>query len=174
MLFGSYLITVTPDNLFKQGVGAFALVFSSVHIVKMIKSHYNSSKSPKNMVVEKIIGLPGVTVFFGFLGGLASAVVNAGGLVLSVYMLQKRANPRVFVGTLVLFFALTNLFKIISFSAIGITDIHILILVAAFSPVIILGGVLGSFLNKKLSQEMFRLIVLIILLLLGVRLLFAG
>lgn len=170
VLFGSFLIKVTPDTLFKQGVSVFALAFSSVHIVKMIAAHYGGSKKHDRPLVKKTTGGRGFTFLFGFLGGVASTVAHAGGLMMSVYMLQKKANPRVFVGTLVLFFALINLFKIISYSTIGIISSQVIVLVAVLSPIIIFGGVIGNSLNKRFSQEMFRFVVLILIFLIGCRL----
>ena len=37
VVFGTYLIKIVPDTLFKQGIGIFALAFSSFHIIKMIR-----------------------------------------------------------------------------------------------------------------------------------------
>ncbi len=40
VLFGCFLIKVMPDSVFKQCVSIFALLFSSLHILKMIKVRY--------------------------------------------------------------------------------------------------------------------------------------
>jgi len=69
----------------------------------MIRIRYSIPKS-----IDKKSGLKSnrgklFTALFGFLGGMGSTVAHAGGLMMSVYMLQKKTNPRVFVGTLVLF-----------------------------------------------------------------------
>jgi hypothetical protein len=53
-----------------------------------------------------------LTAIFGFLGGVASTVIHAGGLIMSVYLIQSSKEKRVFVGTLVLFFAITNSLKV--------------------------------------------------------------
>ncbi len=198
VLFGCYLIKVTPDTLFKQYVSVFALLFSSVHIVKMIKARYFSfnkagrhsaehdSRHPLEHAdrdslehagrhsaehpVEKSNQGRVLTVLFGFLGGVASTVAHAGGLVMSVYLIEKRAGPRVFVGTLVLFFAIINIFKLIAYVNIGIITSRTMLLVVVLSPAIILGGMAGNALNKKIPQELFRLIVLILIFLIGIRL----
>ncbi|WP_419174741.1 sulfite exporter TauE/SafE family protein [Desulfosediminicola sp.] len=171
VLLGSYLVVITPDTVFKHGVGVFALLFASHQIVKTIRIRYfNPAETKTGTSIERMQSRA-YTVLFGFLGGIASTVAHAGGLMMSVYMLQKRSNPRTFVGTLVLFFALINLFKIFAYSGIGIITDQVLILVLAFSPIIIIGGVLGNALNKRVSQELFRLIVLTLIFLIGLRLL---
>jgi uncharacterized membrane protein YfcA len=112
-----------------------------------------------------------LTLLFGFLGGIASTLIHAGGMVMSIYLIQKPKDKRSFVGTFVLFFAITNFLKMISYLRIGILTIEILLLVAAISPLVILGGVIGNALNKRVSQELFRKVVLTIILITGIRLL---
>lgn len=170
VFFGSYLIKVTPDTLFKQCVGVFALLFSSVHIVNMIRARYFNLKEADRHIVKKPKGGSVSTVLFGFLGGVASTVAHAGGLMMSVYMIQKRANPRIFVGTLVLFFAVINLLKIAAYLNIGIITSQTALLVGALSPAIIVGGMAGNKLNKKIPQELFRMIVLVLIFFIGFRL----
>lgn len=174
VVLGSYLVQITPDVTFKHGVGIFALTFSSFQIVKSLKSRSFTPGGTKPATSHQGMQSRAYTVLFGFLGGIASTVAHAGGLMMSVYMLQKRANPRIFVGTLVLFFALINLFKIFAYSKIGIITDQVLVLVLALSPVIIIGGLLGNFLNKKVPQELFRLIILTLIFLIGMRLLWSS
>ena len=171
VVLGSYLIKITPDTIFKQAVGVFALTFSSYHIVKSIRSTYFDTAETKRVPSIKMKQSQVYTALFGFLGGIASTVAHAGGLMMSVYMLQKKSNPRIFVGTLVFFFALINLFKIFAYAGIGVITSQILLIVLALSPIIIAGGVLGNALNKRVSQELFRLIVLTLIFLIGFRLL---
>ncbi len=110
-----------------------------------------------------------VTVLFGFLGGVASTVAHAGGLILSVYLIQKRVDSRVFVGTMVLFLGINNIFKVIAYWNIEIITAQTLLLVAALSPAIIVGGMAGNALNKRIPQELFRLIVLVLIFCIGLR-----
>lgn len=171
VLLGCYLIKVTPDALFKQCVGVFALLFASYHILKMVWARVANPKiSVDKPTIAETGGRKSLTVLFGFLAGIASAMAHAGGLMLSVYMIQKRADSRVFVGTLVLFFAIINLFKLATYSTIGIITAKTLLLVGALSPAIILGGMAGNVLNRKIPQDLFRLIVLILIFFIGVRL----
>lgn len=169
VIVGTYLIKIAPDTLFKQGIGIFALAFSSFHIIKMIRGQFAGTKEMTTPERE-VAGSRALSVLFGFLGGVASTVAHAGGLMMSVYMLQKRSNPRTFVATLVLFFAFINLLKIFAYAKIDIINMQVMIIVALLSPVIIFGGVIGNFLNKKLSQELFRLIVLVLIFIIGMRL----
>lgn len=169
-VFGCYLIDVTPDRIFKQAVGLFALIFSSIHIVKMMCAKRGGPAKDAGRTVPDKKWKYGLTVAFGFMGGVASTVAHAGGLMMSVYLLHNRAGSRMFVGTLVLFFAFINCIKLFAYFQIGIISSSTLVLVAALSPVIIIGGYIGNILNKRIPQERFRLIVLVLIFFIGLRL----
>lgn len=171
VIIGCYLIDITPDQLFKKIIGVFALGFSSMHIIKTVWNRYLKKEGPASGPLKQAESRPVVTMLFGFLGGTASTVAHAGGLMMSVFMFQKNSSSRVFVGTLVFFFALTNLFKIGAYMKIEIITSQVMLLVAALSPVIILGGFVGNYLNKRIPQEMFRLMILLIIFFIGLRIL---
>jgi uncharacterized protein len=168
VIVGTLVIKSIPNNIFGFLVGAFAIVFSSFQLIKATSFKHKTAQS-REYWVSNPKGI--LTLLFGFLGGLASTVIHAGGMVMSIYFIQKPRNKRAFVGTFVLFFAIMNFLKMISYLRIGILTAEILLLVAGISPLVILGGVLGNALNKRVSQELFRKIVLAIILITGIRLL---
>jgi uncharacterized membrane protein YfcA len=75
---------------------------------------------------------------------------------------------------LVLFFAVINSLKLATYLKIGILTGGTILFVAITSPIIILGGLLGNALNKRISQDLFRGIVLALIFLIGARLLFSA
>jgi len=171
VFIGVMIIQVVPDRMFKFGVGVLAMLFSSFHLIKSICRR-------KHDALNHLDYSPGaktsLTLIFGFLGGTASTVIHAGGLVMSIYLLHRPVDKRAFVATLVSFFAVLNFLKLGAYLEIGIISSGIALWVTAMSPVIILGGWFGNFLNKRFSQDLFRAIVLIIIFLIGMRLLLAG
>ncbi len=171
VIIGCYLIDITPEHLFKQIIGVFALVFSSIHIIITAWKRYPKKERQASGPAKQAESRPVVTMLFGLLGGIASTVAHAGGLMMSVFMFQKNTGSRVFVGTLVFFFALTNLFKIGAYMKIQIITSQVMLMVAALSPVIILGGFVGNYLNKRIPQEMFRIMILLIIFFIGLRIL---
>ncbi|MBW1802774.1 MAG: sulfite exporter TauE/SafE family protein [Deltaproteobacteria bacterium] len=168
---GAIIIKLVPDAMFKFGVGTVAVLFSSYHLGKSVfkrkagaPSRIEHPGSPRKYV----------TILFGFLGGTASTVIHAGGMVMSIYLFQRPVDKRRFVGTLVFFFAVLNLLKLGAYLKIGIMTAEIAFLAAAISPVIIVGGVCGNFLNRRFPQDLFRAIVLLIIFFIGMRLLLTG
>jgi uncharacterized membrane protein YfcA len=168
VIVGASVIKSIPNKTFGILVGIFAIVFSSFQLIKSGLFQQKTTHLQAHWVSNPNTLL---TLLFGFLGGIASTVIHAGGMVMSIYLIQKPKNKRAFVGTLVLFFAIMNFLKMISYLKIGILTVEILLLVASICPLVILGGVFGNALNKKVSQELFRKVVLAIILITGIRLL---
>lgn len=164
---GVIIIKMVPDTLFKVGVGVVAILFSSYNIGKSVFKRKDEGLKP---VEQSANSKKFMTLLFGFLGGTASTVIHAGGMVMSIYLLQRPVDKRAFVGTLVVFFAVLNFLKIGAYLKIGIMSSETALLVAAMSPIIIFGGWFGNFLNKRFSQDLFRVIVLMIIFLIGMKL----
>jgi uncharacterized membrane protein YfcA len=106
-------------------------------------------------------------VFFGYLAGLASTMAHAGGMVMSIYMLQADTPKRRFVGTFVIFSFATNLIKLFTYFRIGILSGDMVTWMAAMAPLIICGGFFGNFLNHRIPQELFRNLIMVFILAIG-------
>lgn len=168
VILGASMIKAIPSELFRFWVGLFAIVFSSYQLLKLKLSKPKASGKWANWAFKSKKTL---AVLSGFLGGVASSVIHAGGLVMSFYLIQSSKDKRAFVGTFVLFFAITNSLKVMAYLRIDILTAKMALLVAGISPLIILGGFLGNALNKKVSQKTFRIIVLAVILIIGITLL---
>lgn len=168
VLLGASMIKFIPNELFRFCVGLFAIGFSSFQLLKLKRS---TPRAPARWVHRISTSKRAMPLFFGFFGGVASSVIHAGGLVMSFYLIQSERDKRAFVGTFVLFFAIINLLKVLAYLRIDILDTEILVLAAILSPLIILGGLIGNALNKRVSQKTFRAVVLALILLIGINLL---
>ena len=168
VILGASMIKLIPNAQFRFWVGVFAIVFSSYQLLKMKLSNPEASGEWANWIPKPKKTL---AMLFGFLGGVASSVIHAGGLVMSPYLIQKSRDKRAFVGTFVLFFAIINLLKVFAYVKIDILNVEIVLLAVIISPLIILGGFLGNALNKRVSQKTFRAVVLAVILIIGISLL---
>ncbi len=168
VILGATMIKAIPGEQFRFWVGLFAVMFSAYELLKMKFSKPRASGAWKNWVSKRKKTL---AVLFGFLGGVASSVIHAGGLVMSVYLIQNARDKRTFVGTFVLFFAIMNSLKVLVYFQIDILTAKMALLVAVISPLIILGGFLGNTLNKRVSQKTFRVVILSAILIIGISLL---
>jgi uncharacterized membrane protein YfcA len=168
VVVGASMIRVIPNELFRFWVGLFAIGFSSYQLLKLIQSKPKASAGWVKRVPRSKEVMP---LFFGFVGGMASSVIHAGGLVMSFYLIQESRDKRAFVGTFVLFFAIINLLKVFAYLSIDILNVQIVFLAAIISPLIILGGFWGNALNKRVPQKTFRAVVLALILIIGINLL---
>jgi uncharacterized membrane protein YfcA len=168
VILGATMIKAIPGEQFRFWVGLFAIVFSTYELLKMRFTKPRASGVWHNWVSKRKKTL---ALLFGFLGGVASSVIHAGGLVMSVYLIQNARDKRMFVGTFVLFFAIMNSLKVLVYLQIDILTAKMALLVAVISPLIILGGFLGNTLNKRVSQRTFRFVILTAILIIGISLL---
>lgn len=94
---------------------------------------------------------------FGLLGGFTTMIGNAAGPVMAVYLLSVKIPKYSFVGTNAWFFLVINYLKIpVQVWAWNNITPSSLLLDACTIPFVVLGGVLGIVLVKKLSENGFR------------------
>ena len=94
---------------------------------------------------------------FGLMGGFTTMIGNAAGPVMAIYLLSVKMPKYNFVGTNAWFFLVVNYLKIpIQVFAWDNITLSSLMLDACTIPFIIIGGVLGIILVKKLPEKGFR------------------
>jgi uncharacterized membrane protein YfcA len=94
---------------------------------------------------------------FGILGGFSTMIGNAAGPIMSVFLLSMRLPKTNFVGTAACFFLIINYLKIplqvLVWHNISLESLRFDLLV---TPYILLGAFLGVLLVKKVSEKVFR------------------
>ena len=95
--------------------------------------------------------------FFGLLGGFTTMIGNAAGPVMAIYLLSVKMPKYSFVGTNAWFFLVINYLKIpVQMFAWNNITSQSLIIDALTIPFILMGGVAGIFLVKRLPEKGFR------------------
>jgi len=108
----------------------------------------------------------------GVLAGVTTMMANAAGAVVIVYLMAMRLPKTRFVGTRAWFFFLVNCFKVPFSSSLGLIDKETLTLNLTLFPAILLGGILGIWVVKRIPQRRFSQLVLLLAWLSAIRLLF--
>ena len=98
--------------------------------------------------------------FYGCLGGFSTVLAHAGGLVWSLYLVTAAGNRRIFVGTMVLMFSLTNIYKTVAYVWSDIISLETMLTALPAVPAIIAGSWVGNWLNNRCDTARFRKIVL--------------
>ena len=163
LLLGIVLLPMIPGRAFRIGVG----IFGALYALGMLWPQF-----PVAVLLKKGFGKLNArcgdseeqnskgAYFYGFLGGLSSVLAHAGGLVWSLYLLTAARDRRVFVGTTVILFFITNIYKTVSYVWIDIVSLDALAQVIPAIPMILIGSCLGNIVNKRCNHLLFRKIVL--------------
>ena len=95
----------------------------------------------------------------GGLAGFVSTLAHAAGPVMTVYILDQGLEKRCVVGTLVMYFFVLNLLKVPSFVGLGLITPQTLTASALLIALVPLGSLLGLWLNRRIPEKPFTLIM---------------
>lgn len=131
-----------------------------------------------NYLITKLIirAIPfnGNKFFWGTLSGFTSFCLHSGGLPMNTYLLSQYKKKTEFVSTLVFSMAIINVFKIAPYFYLEILSTKLILEYMVFSPIAVCGVVLGNWMNKKLSDKSFFLLINIFIVAASTRLIYDG
>ncbi len=102
------------------------------------------------------------SAFFGFFSGLFSALANAAGPVVAIYQLRSRLPKFEFLGTTAFNAFVMNWLKVPLFIRFGMITPETIKLDIAALPFVLAGCAVGVFVAKRIPQQAFKTIVLIL------------
>jgi hypothetical protein len=94
---------------------------------------------------------------------------DAAGPIAAIYLLAQHLPRQAFIGTSVIFFFIINTVKLIPYSLLGLIDTSTLWIGLWLLPLIPVGTFLGARLNRVMSENMFRVVIFVIVVLTGAR-----
>ncbi|MBN8965108.1 MAG: sulfite exporter TauE/SafE family protein, partial [Rhizobiales bacterium] len=106
-------------------------------------------------------------VIWGGLAGFTSTLIQIGGPPYYAFVLPQRLPKMIYVGTTVMFFAATNVMKIVPYFALGQFSTSGLATSLVLIPLAIASNYLGVWLVRVTPEEAFYKITNVIVLLLG-------
>ena len=140
-----------PEDLFKSGMAVIILI----SVIMMYYWERNKER--------KIPTHWGFTAFMGMMAGFTTMVGNLAGAFSNIYFLAIKLPKNEFIGTAAWLFFVINLFKVPfhlwSWGTINWTSFQISL--SLITPVII-GFVLGVFLVKKINNNKYRQLILLL------------
>jgi uncharacterized protein len=144
-------------------VGLVSLIFGARQLQITLRGAVRPSKPSDAM------GL-----VWGTTAGFTSQIAHAGGVPFQIYMLPKRLDRDVLIGTSAIFFAAINWLKVPAYAALGqFTRGNMTTSVALF-PIAILSTVVGAKLIRRVDPERFYVLIYVLLLLTGLKLSWDG
>ena len=112
--------------------------------------------------------------FWGTIAGFTSFVAHAGGPPYQVYALPLGHDPKLYVGTSVIFFAVMNTVKLVPYFALGQFDTTNLSASAVFVPLAFLSTLVGAWVVKRIAPEVFYPFTYLLILLVSLKLIYDG
>ena len=126
---------------------------------------------------KKIVGKPPSKpwgVLWGGVAGFTSFVSHSGGPPFQVYVLPQRLSPTVYAATTAWFFAIVNTTKLVPYYFLGQLSVANLEISIVLIPVAIAGVLLGIFLVRRISVELFYRLAYVLVFLLSLKLIYDG
>ncbi|MFI9803294.1 sulfite exporter TauE/SafE family protein [Streptomyces sp. NPDC052301] len=108
---------------------------------------------------------------YGVLGGFTTMVANAGGPVMSMYLLSAGFRKLGFLGTSAFFFLIVNVSKVPFSAGLGLIDGRSLLLDAALAVFVVPGALFGKWAVNRINQHLFEQLVIAATVVGGVQLL---
>ena len=144
-------------------VGLISLVFG----VRQLWIIWRGIVRPHNS--SNVIG-----VLWGTTAGFTSQIAHAGGIPFQIYMLPKRLERDVFIGTSAIFFAATNWMKVPAYAALGQFTRGNMATSLALFPLAVGSTIVGAKLIRSVAPERFYKLVYALLILTGLKLTWGG
>jgi uncharacterized membrane protein YfcA len=162
VVLGYFTAGAFDENNARILVGVIAILFGVRHFL-VGKTVQSKGK------IDTAKGL-----FWGTIAGFTSFHVHSGGPPVSAYLLPKQFPPLIYAGTTGVFFGMVNWIKLPAFIATGQMTKDSLFLSLVLLPLVPIGVSLGYHLAKKIDVKAYYSIISIALILMGIRLLYAG
>lgn len=157
---GTWFITSSPTQALRQALGIIVIIFV---IYKLVEKRLMAVIRYENRDWHGIIA--------GIVTGFSSALAHIGSPPISIYLLQQKVEPRVFIATSALFFAILNLIKVPYYIYADLFDLHRIWQIAWMAPVVPLGVWVGKTAASRIDARTFEIIIVVILAAIGILLL---
>ncbi|OAH13942.1 sulfite exporter TauE/SafE family protein [Streptomyces jeddahensis] len=154
VLAGTLFLMWAGDGAVRTSIGAILLLMAAVTVWRR--------RTATEAAPEEVTTRAGRAKArsYGVLGGFTTMVANAGGPVMSMYLLSAGFRKLSFLGTSAWFFLIVNASKVPFSVGLGLIDGHSLLLDAALALFVIPGAYLGKIAVHRINQRLFERLVI--------------
>ncbi|MFF5897235.1 sulfite exporter TauE/SafE family protein [Streptomyces argenteolus] len=168
VLAGTFFMMWAGDDAVRTSIGAILLFMAGV---TLWRRRAGSQPPPEEETEAPSRAARLKARSYGVLGGFTTMVANAGGPVMSLYLLSAGFRKLGFLGTSAWFFLIVNTSKVPFSVGLGLIDARSLLLDAALVLFVIPGAYLGRACVGRINQKVFDRIVIAATVLGGLQLL---
>ncbi|MFE2043803.1 sulfite exporter TauE/SafE family protein [Streptomyces sp. NPDC059477] len=167
VVLGTVFLLWADDAQVRTSIGAILLLMAAVTVWR------RRQESAREADPDEIVTRSGRVKArsYGVLGGFTTMVANAGGPVMSMYLLSAGFRKLGFLGTSAFFFLIVNVSKVPFSVGLGLIDARSLLLDAALVVFVLPGALLGRWAVNRINQRMFEQLVIAATVVGGVQLL---
>ncbi|WP_149830081.1 sulfite exporter TauE/SafE family protein [Streptomyces tailanensis] len=155
VVFGTLFLMWADDQIVRTSIGAILLLMTAVTLWR----RRTADKDGEPDAVTTRAGRAKARSY-GVLGGFTTMVANAGGPVMSMYLLSAGFRKLGFLGTSAFFFLIVNVSKVPFSVGLGLIDGPSLLLDAALALFVLPGALLGKWAVDRINQRLFEQIVI--------------
>ncbi|MFJ9582685.1 sulfite exporter TauE/SafE family protein [Streptomyces acidicola] len=166
VVFGTVFLMWADDGIVRTSIGAILLLMAAVTVWRRRIAEKEDDPDAVTTRAGRVKARS-----YGVLGGFTTMVANAGGPVMSMYLLSAGFRKLGFLGTSAFFFLIVNVSKVPFSVGLGLIDGPSLLLDAALAAFVLPGALLGRWAVNRINQRLFEQLVIAATVVGGVQLL---
>ncbi|MFD5573426.1 sulfite exporter TauE/SafE family protein [Streptomyces cadmiisoli] len=166
VVVGTLFLVWADDEVVRTSIGAILLLMAGVTMWRRRSAAERREPEPVTSRAGRIKARS-----YGVLGGFTTMVANAGGPVMSMYLLSAGFRKLGFLGTSAFFFLIVNVSKVPFSAGLGLIDSRSLLLDAALVVFVVPGALIGKWAVNRINQRLFEQLVIAATVVGGVQLL---
>ncbi|MFB9464757.1 sulfite exporter TauE/SafE family protein [Streptomyces cinereospinus] len=164
---GTLFLVWADDGVVRTSIGAILLLMAGVTVWR--RRTAGAAEPEPDPVTSRAGRIKARS--YGVLGGFTTMVANAGGPVMSLYLLSAGFRKLGFLGTSAFFFLIVNVSKVPFSAGLGLIDGRSLLLDAALVVFVVPGALIGKWAVDRIDQRLFEQLVIAATVLGGLQLL---
>ncbi|MFF5516237.1 sulfite exporter TauE/SafE family protein [Streptomyces coeruleorubidus] len=157
VVVGTVFLVWADDAIVRTSIGAILLLMAAVTVWR--RRTADAEPEPESESVTTRAGRIKARSY-GVLGGFTTMVANAGGPVMSMYLLSAGFRKLGFLGTSAFFFLIVNVSKLPFSAGLGLIDGRSLLLDLALVAFVVPGALFGKWAVNKINQRLFEQLVI--------------
>ncbi|MFE7029674.1 sulfite exporter TauE/SafE family protein [Streptomyces sp. NPDC057621] len=171
VVVGTVFLVWADDAMVRTSIGAILLFMAGVTVWRRRKAEAGGAETDEepDSVATRTGRIKARS--YGVMGGFTTMVANAGGPVMSIYLLSAGFRKLGFLGTSAFFFLIVNVSKVPFSVGLGLIDGHSLLLDAALAAFVLPGALIGKWAVDRINQRLFERLVIAATILGGLQLL---
>lgn len=158
---GAGLLNRLPERHLQVGLGTLAVAFVALQVLRQRGVLTGKSFRP--------VWWQGVLC--GMVAGFCSVLAHAAGPIIVLFLMPQQLGKEKFVATTVIYYACLNLIKLPFYIGSHILTARVALSALWLVPVVVLGTLLGVWLNRRMNEKAFTTVVYVVVVLTAAKLL---